>query len=110
MPVHTESVRAHHMISCFHSILIFHMCVLQGPGRHYRVAFCEALSVIVECGGKICGEVYRRGGREEGGWREMKQESRGGRWGPESKKFKEKMKVKRQMVVEGIGDERDEAR
>lgn len=56
---------AHHMISCFHSILISNMCVLQGPGRDYCVAFCEALSVIVECGGKICREVYQRGEEEE---------------------------------------------
>lgn len=58
MPVHP-------MISCFHSILIFHMCVcvLQGPGRHYCVALCEALTVIVERGGKICREVYQRAAR-----------------------------------------------
>lgn len=40
------------------------MCVLRGPGRHYCVAFCEALSVIVECGGKICREVYSARGEE----------------------------------------------
>lgn len=62
-------VCANHMISCFHSILIFHMCVLQGPGCHYSMyVFCEALSVIVECGGKICREVYQvRGGLERRG-------------------------------------------
>lgn len=69
------------MISCFHSILIFHMCVLQGSGRHYSVAFCEALSVIVECGGKICREVYQQGrGRRVG------RRSDGGKW---SKQVKE---------------------
>lgn len=54
-------------ISCFHSILIALIRVLQGPGRHYCVAFCEAFNVVAECG-----EKNMRRGASAGGEREFK--------------------------------------
>lgn len=51
---------SHDFLFSFHSD-IPHVCVLRSAGRYYCVTFSEALSVIVECGGKICREVYQTG-------------------------------------------------
>lgn len=60
--------------------------MLLGPGRHYCVAFCEALRVIVECGGKICREVYQRGGRR------LRRRSDGGQWSNKVKREKREVR------------------